>query len=47
VDGKEDSLAVSAQRKAPVLKNFGCKKIEGATAAGLLALRVLRPLIDP
>jgi hypothetical protein len=23
------------------------KKIEGATSAGLLALRVLRPLIDP
>jgi hypothetical protein len=32
---------------ARFLKNNGIKKIEGATSAGLLALRVLRPLIDP
>jgi hypothetical protein len=32
---------------AAVVEKSEQKKIEGATAAGLLALRLLRPLIDP
>jgi len=35
------------EEKNGELENIEAKKIEGATSAGLLALRVLRPLIDP
>jgi hypothetical protein len=35
------------EEKNGEFENIEAKKIEGATSAGLLALRVLHPLIDP